>query len=232
MARVTQYRADPDLVDMLVREQLPHAGLDGRRKGIRFQPSYGRQAFKVDGRFRFWGGLAVEAWGGGQGLVEGEHKACRRRRAWTCTTRRRRSGLLVDDDGAVRGVRARHEGRTLRRAGRAVVLAAGGFESNAEWRARYLGPNWDLAKVRGTRFNTGRRDPHGARGRGAAPRPLVGLPRRGLGPELAPPSATWRWATASRSTPIRSASWSTPGASASSTRAPTSATTPTPATAR
>jgi tricarballylate dehydrogenase len=35
------------------------------------------------------------------------------------------------------------------------VLAAGGFESNAEWRARYLGPNWDLAKVRGTRFNMG-----------------------------------------------------------------------------
>src|SRR5207249_978597 len=30
-----------------------------------------------------------------------------------------------------------------------------GFEANAEWRTRYLGPGWDLAKVRGTRFNTG-----------------------------------------------------------------------------
>jgi len=30
-----------------------------------------------------------------------------------------------------------------------------GFESNPEWRTRYLGPGWDLAKVRGTRFNTG-----------------------------------------------------------------------------
>jgi tricarballylate dehydrogenase len=38
---------------------------------------------------------------------------------------------------------------------KAVVLAAGGFESNPEWRTRYLGPGWDLAKVRGTRFNTG-----------------------------------------------------------------------------
>ena len=37
----------------------------------------------------------------------------------------------------------------------AVVLACGGFESNAEMRARYLGPNWDLAKVRGTKYNTG-----------------------------------------------------------------------------
>ncbi|MGE3646589.1 MAG: FAD-binding protein, partial [Beijerinckiaceae bacterium] len=36
-----------------------------------------------------------------------------------------------------------------------VVLACGGFEANAEMRARYLGPSWELAKVRGSRFNTG-----------------------------------------------------------------------------
>ena len=38
---------------------------------------------------------------------------------------------------------------------KSVVLACGSFEANAEMRARYLGPNWDLAKVRGTRYNTG-----------------------------------------------------------------------------
>ena len=38
---------------------------------------------------------------------------------------------------------------------KAVILACGGFEANAEMRTRYLGPGWDLAKVRGTRFNTG-----------------------------------------------------------------------------
>ena len=37
----------------------------------------------------------------------------------------------------------------------AVVLACGGFEANPEWRTRYLGPGWELAKVRGTRFNMG-----------------------------------------------------------------------------
>jgi tricarballylate dehydrogenase len=47
-------------------------------------------------------------------------------------------------DGAVKTIRAR-----------AVVLACGGFEANAEWRAKYLGPGWDLAKVRGSRYNTG-----------------------------------------------------------------------------
>ena len=36
-----------------------------------------------------------------------------------------------------------------------MVLACGGFEANAAWRARYLGGGWDLAKVRGTRFNQG-----------------------------------------------------------------------------
>src|SRR5438046_10265662 len=42
-----------------------------RGKGIRFAPMYSRQAFKHDGKFVFWGGLALEAWGGGPGLVEG-----------------------------------------------------------------------------------------------------------------------------------------------------------------
>ena len=41
-----------------------------RGKGVRFTPICGRQAFKVDGKFKFWGGLTVEAMGGGPGLVE------------------------------------------------------------------------------------------------------------------------------------------------------------------
>ena len=36
-----------------------------------------------------------------------------------------------------------------------MILACGGFEANAQWRARHLGPGWDLAKVRGSKFNTG-----------------------------------------------------------------------------
>ena len=36
-----------------------------------------------------------------------------------------------------------------------AVLAAGGFEANPEMRQRWLGPGWDLVKVRGTRFNMG-----------------------------------------------------------------------------
>jgi tricarballylate dehydrogenase len=46
-------------------------------------------------------------------------------------------------------------GKTTEVKAKAVVLAAGGFQANPEWRTRYLGPLWELAKVRGTRFNTG-----------------------------------------------------------------------------
>lgn len=66
----------------------------------------------------------------------------------------RATSLIRDDDG-IHGVNVRHQGKTRALRSKAVVLAAGGFESNPEWRARYLGPGWDLAKVRGTRFNTG-----------------------------------------------------------------------------
>ncbi len=38
---------------------------------------------------------------------------------------------------------------------RSLVLASGGFQANPEMRTAYLGPNWSLVKVRGTRFNTG-----------------------------------------------------------------------------
>src|SRR5256885_14492334 len=42
-----------------------------RGKGVRFAPMYSRQAFKHEGKFVFWGGLAPEAWGGRPGLVAG-----------------------------------------------------------------------------------------------------------------------------------------------------------------
>ena len=62
--------------------------------------------------------------------------------------------LIAGDEG-VTGVQVKHAGRTIDIHAGAVVLACGGFEANHEWRARYLGPGWDLAKVRGSRFNTG-----------------------------------------------------------------------------
>ena len=153
MARVTQARTDPELCERLVRRSAETL-LWMRANGVRFAPIWGRQAFKVDGRFRFWGGLTVEASGGGPGLIDALTAALAKRSIpirYGCRALR----LIAGDDGVVRGVVAREAGRTLEIAARSVILAAGGFEANAEWRCRYLGPGWDLARVRGSRFNVG-----------------------------------------------------------------------------
>ncbi|MGH3314983.1 MAG: FAD-dependent oxidoreductase, partial [Nocardioidaceae bacterium] len=152
LARVTEYRTDPELASILVDESMPTL-LWMRDKGVRFVPIYGRQAFKVDGRFTFWGGLTVEVSGGGPGLVDALVKAAEREGVRVEYGARAMS-LIHDDDG-VHGVVVRQNGRTREERADAVVLASGGFQANAEMRARYLGPNWDLAKVRGTKFNTG-----------------------------------------------------------------------------
>src|SRR3954462_11122439 len=52
-------------------------------------------------------------------------------------------------------MRIRHAGQVTEILGKAVVLVTDGFQANPEWRTRYLGPGWDLAKEGGTRFNTG-----------------------------------------------------------------------------
>jgi len=152
MARVTEYRADPDLVDLLVRQSRPTLRWM-REHGVRFAPMWGRQAFKVEGKLKFWGGLTIEAWGGGPGLTEALFEAAAKN-GIEVAYEARALALIADDDG-VHGVRVRHRGRTREVRAAAVILAAGGFEANAEWRTRYLGPGWDLAKVRGSRFNTG-----------------------------------------------------------------------------
>ena len=87
-------------------------------------------------------------------MVEGLDGGGARRPASPSPTRPAPLALISDDDG-IKGVRVRHQGKTVEVAAKCVVLAAGGFQANAEWRTRYLGPGWELAKVRGTRFNTG-----------------------------------------------------------------------------
>jgi len=152
MGRVTEYRTDPDLCEVLVkrsRETLRWM----RDRGVRFAPIWGRQAYRIGGRFKFWGGLTIEASGGGPGLVDALTGIARKGGVVIAYGARALS-LIADDDG-VKGVRTKHDGRTVEVRANAVVLAAGGFQANAEMRTRYLGPLWELAKVRGTRFNTG-----------------------------------------------------------------------------
>ncbi|MEX1109745.1 MAG: FAD-dependent tricarballylate dehydrogenase TcuA [Dongiaceae bacterium] len=152
MFRVTRFRTDPELCEQLVKRSFDTM-IWLRGKGVRFVPIYGRQAFQIDGKFKFWGGLTLEVSGGGPGLIEQFSRVGRRQGIDIRYSARAVS--LIFDGTRVSGarVRSRNGFEDVRAA--SVILACGGFEANPEQRARYLGPGWELAKVRGSRFNMG-----------------------------------------------------------------------------
>ena len=152
MARVTQYRCHSELVEYVIGNSLDTL-VWLRGKGVRFEAAFGRQSSKVDGRMKFWGGLPCIVWGGGAGLIEALH--ARAAKEGIRTLYDTPAVGLARDTRRITGVTVMHKGELREIRAKAVVLACGGFEANTEMRTRYLGTNWDLAKVRGTRFNTG-----------------------------------------------------------------------------
>ncbi|GAB2965091.1 FAD-dependent tricarballylate dehydrogenase TcuA [Amycolatopsis acidiphila] len=150
LRRVTEGRCDPRLAEILVGESRATMGWL-HELGLRFELMFHRQAYEVDGRFRFWGGLAVGAVGGGKGMIA-DHLRAAAERDVVVRFDAHVTGLLTGDAGDVRGVRLAGGERIE---ARSVVLASGGFEANPAMRSAYLGPGWDLALVRGTPYNTG-----------------------------------------------------------------------------
>jgi len=153
LMRVTEGLADPDLAQTLVSKAYPTV-LWMRDQGLRWVLLYGRQAYRVGEKLRFWGGLIAEAIGGGAGLSDGLFEMAQRTGV-RVQYDAKAVALHLDDCGRVTGLTARVGEQFQRLGTRAVVLASGGFEANPEMRTRYLGQGWDLARVRGTRYNTG-----------------------------------------------------------------------------
>jgi len=154
LMRVTESLADPDLVDQLVGRGYDTVRWMRDVAGIRWVLMYGRQAFRVEGILKFWGGMIVEAVGAGHGLSEALFDSAK---AQGIEVRygTKAQDLLLDDRAAIRGIRVRTDAGYEEIATSSVVLASGGFEANTEMRTRYLGAGWEFAKVRGTRHNTG-----------------------------------------------------------------------------
>jgi tricarballylate dehydrogenase len=151
--RLTSYRTDPELSEILVTQSL-ETMVWLRSKGTRFVPNYGRQSRLVDGRRKFFGRLPIEVSGGGAGLVQFLDKAAQQAGIDVHYSTRAKH-LLLDQAERVCGVHAMRQGQPVDFRAGAVVLACGGFEANPEMRTRYLGPGWELAKVRGSRYNQG-----------------------------------------------------------------------------
>ncbi|MBR0784722.1 FAD-dependent tricarballylate dehydrogenase TcuA, partial [Bradyrhizobium iriomotense] len=153
LMEVTHHQSDEDLANLLIDRSRSTMGWL-RSHGIRFVPMYGRQSFMVEGKHHFYGGVNIEAVGGGAGLVEAELARVQKLgieiRYGTALI-----GLVQSDDRVVKGVKVRTKQGYAEIATKSVILACGGFESNPEMRVRYLGPGWDLCRVRGTRHNMG-----------------------------------------------------------------------------
>jgi len=152
MCRMTEYRTDPELASLLTGNSFETMKWLVSHK-VRFVPIYGRQAFKVDGKFKFWGGMIAESVGGGPGLVGSLHEEASRLGVQVLFNAM--ASELIHDDEGVHGVIFKHKGRTSEVRAKAVILASGGFHANPEMRTRYLGPKWDIAHARGSRYNTG-----------------------------------------------------------------------------
>jgi len=153
MREVTRFQCDEELAGLLVdRSRMTMGWL--RKHNIRFVPMFGRQSYLVDGKHHFYGGVNIEAVGGGAGLVEAEI-ARAEKLGIEIRYGHAAIGLLQSQDRTVTGVKIRTKEGYSEINAKSVILASGGFESNAEMRVRYLGVGWDLCRVRGTRHNMG-----------------------------------------------------------------------------
>ncbi len=153
LMKVTENLSDEELASILIdrsRETIVWM----RSHGLRFIPMYNRQSYKVNGKHHFYGGVNIEAVGGGHGLVE--YLIARAEKLgveFRYGTGARR--LLQDQRGRVTGVTTFGPDGYEDIPGKSVILACGGFESNPAMRTAYLGPGWELCRVRGTRHNMG-----------------------------------------------------------------------------
>ena len=152
LRRMSETKSDPELSRILVEESLPTVRWM-REKGIRWELLFARQSFPEGDRIRFFGGLALGTVGGGRGLLA-QHLAAAKNEGIEVRYQSPAVSLLRDGRRVcgvvVEGPRGREEIRAA-----AVILASGGFEASPRMRAQHLGPNWDIAKVRGSEANTG-----------------------------------------------------------------------------
>ena len=155
MKRVTNGRCDPALSKALVGESRETTKWLAKN-GIKFRLSFERQAYEIEGRFKFWGGMVLNVVDGGKGLTK-QHQENAKRKGVEVRYESPVMGLIRSESGEVQGVNVRRKDGAIydvfARGG--VVLCAGGFEANSKMRAENLGPGWDKAYVRGTPYNTG-----------------------------------------------------------------------------
>ncbi|KAG6903143.1 hypothetical protein C0995_004690 [Termitomyces sp. Mi166 len=151
--RLGNGKSDPALVDALVDNSRAAISWLAESVQVPFAFSFTRQAYEVDGRQKFWGGMVLSVEKGGKGLMAAHQNALQKAgvQVWFNTP----VLSLGMSDNKISGLVVRKDGHEVELKTRAVILAAGGFEASAELREKYLGAGWAQALVRGTPYNTG-----------------------------------------------------------------------------
>lgn len=152
--RVTEGMADAHQLELVVEESIPILEWMAKQ-GYEWEPRMGAHAYRRGDKLVFSaGGTIIQGRGGGAGLSD-RGFALIEARGIDLRYNTKVAGLLRDAKGRVIGVTAQDKDGIREIRSKAVILGCGGFESSPEMRCRYLGKNWDLAKVRGTPYNTG-----------------------------------------------------------------------------
>jgi tricarballylate dehydrogenase len=110
----------------------------------------------VDGRYYFEPGLVIHPVGGMTGGLGqlGQWRDIATRMGVEIRYESRVRALL-GNDRRIEGVVISDPADEYEIRSTSIILCAGGYQANAEMRARYLGANADLMKVRGSRHDTG-----------------------------------------------------------------------------
>ena len=151
--RMTQGLADPELVETVVTQANPTIRWLGQM-GMQWAP-FTTFAIRSEGKIKWQTGMLVlESKAGGTGISDTLFEAAEQRgieiRYGTRATK-----LIISPKGEVQGVVTKTIDGFDDVMGKNVILACGGFEANREMRCRYLGPNWEMGRIRGTKNNMG-----------------------------------------------------------------------------
>ncbi len=147
--RVTGGRIDAVLAELLVDHS--NAALHWLKTlGVKWEPE---KTTKVDGKLYLPGGHHIHPVGGGPGLLRALREVAVK--GDTDIRYQSRVRALHGNDRRIEGVAVSTPEHEYDLHAPAVIVCSGGFQANTEMRARYLGANADLMKVRGSRHNTG-----------------------------------------------------------------------------
>lgn len=144
LLRVTKGQTDEDLARFMIRESKDMLGWIVEQ-GVRWQPSLGGTLSLGRTNSFFLGG--------GRAMLNALYRT-----AEDLGVEIRYESEVVDmdiEDGFFRSLGVRHQGKRYEVESRALVAAAGGFESNIEWLKEYWGEAAENFLIRGTPNNRG-----------------------------------------------------------------------------